>query len=192
MVQLSAAMCNRHGLIASATGRGRTKTLQDGRAALGHGRPRVRGRHEDDLSGMTKPGQADDHISSRVDDLGITWTPSGHPVSFLSLGGNGPGVPVRVTVSSCGPHLLAKVLGANKTQTSSLSLVFHYADEKGLLVLDLADLRAVLSHLTSDEGKAELKTIGGLSSATAGVLLRSIVELEQQGPTPSSASPSWP
>ena len=100
---------------------------------------------------------------------------------FLALGGLGPGVPVRATVSSFGPQLLAKVLGANETQSSSLSLVFHYADQAGLPLLDLDDLRAVLAYLTGDDGKAELKAIGGLSSATAGVLLRKIVELDQQG-----------
>ena len=102
-------------------------------------------------------------------------------MSFLSLGGLGSGVPVRAAVSSFGPQLLAKVLGANETQTSSLSLVFDYADKAGLALLDLDDLRAVLQYLTSDDGKAELQGIGGLSSATAGVLLRKIVELDQQG-----------
>ena len=87
---------------------------------------------------------------------------------------------MRATVSSFGPQMLAKVLGANETQTSSLSLVFYYADQKGLPLLDLADLRAVLQYLTSDEGEAELKSIGGLSAATAGVLLRKMIEFEQQ------------
>lgn len=78
-------------------------------------------------------------------------------------------MPVRATVSSFGPPLLANVLDANDTQTSSLSLVFSYADSAGLALLDLADLRAVLNYLTSDEGKPALKGIGGLSTATAGV-----------------------
>ena len=182
VVQLGAAMANRHGLIAGATGTGKTKTLQlmaEQLSAMGV--PVFAADIKGDLSGLTKPGAADERVQSRIDELGIEWKPSGHPVSFLSLGGLGPGVPVRAAVSSFGPQLLAKVLGANETQTSSLSLVFHYADSKGLLLLDLADLRAVLAYLTGDEGKAELKTIGGLSSATAGVLLRSITELEQQG-----------
>jgi DNA helicase HerA-like ATPase len=182
VVQLGAAMANRHGLIAGATGTGKTKTLQLMAEQLSDmGVPVFAADIKGDLSGLTKPGAADERVQTRIDELGIDWTPSGHPVSFLSLGGLGPGVPVRAAVSSFGPQLLAKVLNANETQTSSLSLVFHYADSKGLLLLDLADLRAVLGYLTSDEGKAELKTIGGLSSATAGVLLRSITELEQQG-----------
>ena len=90
-------------------------------------------------------------------------------------------MPLRATVSSFGPILLSKVLGLNETQESSLGLVFHYADTEGLALLDLADLRALLTHLTSDEGKVELKEIGGLSSATVGVILRSLVTLQTQG-----------
>jgi DNA helicase HerA-like ATPase len=92
-------------------------------------------------------------------------------------------VPVRATVSDFGPQLLAKVLGANETQEASLALVFHYADGKGLPLLDLADLRALLTFLDSDAGKPELEGIGGLSSATVGVLLRSLVGLETGGGT---------
>jgi len=92
-------------------------------------------------------------------------------------------VPVRATVSDFGPQLLAKVLGANETQESSLGLVFHYADAKGLPLVDLADLRALLTFLSSKEGKAELEGIGGLSKATVGVLLRSLVGLETGGGT---------
>jgi uncharacterized protein len=178
---MSAAMCNRHGLIAGATGTGKTKTLQlmaEQLSAMGV--PVFAADMKGDLAGLTRPGEQSDRVSERVNDLGVEWSPRGFPVTFLSLGGIGPGVPVRATVSSFGPQLLAKVLNANKTQSSALSLVFEYADQAGLPLLDLADLRAVLQYLTSDEGKAELKSIGGLSSATAGVLLRSIAELEQQ------------
>ena len=92
-------------------------------------------------------------------------------------------MPVRATVSDFGPQLLAKVLGANETQESSLGLVFHYADTKGLPLLDLADLRALLTFLDSKDGKAELEGIGGLSKATVGVLLRALVGLETGGGT---------
>ena len=180
-VQVPAAMCNRHGLIAGATGTGKTKTLQlmaEQLSAMGV--PVFAADMKGDLAGLTRPGEQSDRVSERVNDLGVEWSPRGFPVTFLSLGGIGPGVPVRATVSSFGPQLLAKVLNANKTQSSALSLVFEYADQAGLPLLDLADLRAVLQYLTSDEGKAELKSIGGLSPATAGVLLRSIAELEQQ------------
>ena len=182
VVQVSASMLNRHGLIAGATGTGKTVTLQlmaEQLSALGV--PVFTADIKGDLTGLVRRGEANPRVQQRVDELGISWTPSGSPVTFLSLGGLGPGVPVRATVSSFGPQLLAKVLGANATQTSSLALVFHYADAAGLPLLDLVDLRAVLLHLTSDEGKAELKQLGGVSSATAGVLLRAITELEQQG-----------
>jgi hypothetical protein len=181
-VQVPASMCNRHGLIAGATGTGKTKTLQlmaEQLSAMGV--PVFAADVKGDLSGLMAPSEAGEKVTERAHDVGVEWTPSGHPVSFLSLGGHGPGVPMRATVSSFGPQLLAKVLGANDTQTSSLSLVFHYADSAGLALLDLDDLRAVLQFLTSDEGKAELKAIGGLSSQTAGVLLRKIIELDEQG-----------
>ncbi|MGH8991798.1 MAG: helicase HerA-like domain-containing protein [Acidimicrobiia bacterium] len=182
VVRIPAAMCNRHGLIAGATGTGKTKTLQvlaEQLSALGV--PVFAADVKGDLAGMSRPGEANEKVSTRARDLGVEWNPAGFPVSFLSLGGLGPGVPIRATVSAFGPQLLAKVLDANETQSSSLSLVFRYADDAGLPLLDLVDLSEVLRFLTSDEGKAELKGIGGLSSATAGVLLRKIGELEDQG-----------
>jgi DNA helicase HerA-like ATPase len=183
VVQLPAAMMNRHGLIAGATGTGKTKTLQllaEQLSAIGV--PVFVADVKGDLTGLTQPGAADDErVQQRVDELGVTWTPTGNAVTFLSLGGIGPGVPVRATVSSFGPQLLAKVLDANETQASSLSLVFAYADQADLPLLDLADLRAVLQHLTSKEGKDDLRELGGVSSQTAGVLLRRITELAQQG-----------
>ena len=114
-------------------------------------------------------------------ELGLAFAPSAFPVEYLSLGGIGPGVPVRAAVSDFGPQLLGKVMEANETQEQSLTLVFHYADEKGLPLLDLSDLRALLTFLDSDEGKDELKGIGGLASQTVGVLLRKLVVLEDGG-----------
>ncbi len=102
-------------------------------------------------------------------------------MEFLTLGGIGTGVPLRATISSFGPTLLSKVLDLNDTQESSLGLVFHYADRAGLPLLDVTDLRAVITHLVSAEGKAELVELGGLSKATAGVILRKLVALSDQG-----------
>jgi len=183
VVQLPVAMTNRHGLIAGATGTGKTVTLQVLAEQLSAaGVPVFAADMKGDLSGLSAPGDAtNEKLTARAAELGVEWTPAPRPVTFLSLGGVGPGVPVRAPVSSFGPELLAKVLGSNETQRSSLALVFRYADEHGLPLLDLADLRAVLHFLTGDEGKADLKAIGGVSSATAGVLLRSISELEGQG-----------
>ncbi len=182
VVQVPAAMCNRHGLIAGATGTGKTKTLQlmaEQLSAMGV--PVFAADMKGDLSGLSRPGEASEGVTKRVGGLGIEWNPNGFPVTFLSLGGLGPGVPVRATISEFGPQLLAKVMDANETQASSLSLVFRYADDNDFALLDLADLREVLKYLDSDEGKEELKGIGGLSSATAGVLLRKIIELEDHG-----------
>ena len=182
VVQVPLKMMNRHGLIAGATGTGKTKTLQGMAEQLSAaGVPVFCADVKGDLSGLAAPGEATGGAPDRAAELGVTRTPGGFPVEFLSLGGIGPGVPVRSTVSDFGPQLLAKVLDANETQEQSLGLVFHYADEKGLPLLDLSDLRALLTFLGSDEGKAELQGIGGLSSQTTGVLLRGLVGLEDGG-----------
>jgi DNA helicase HerA-like ATPase len=134
-----------------------------------------------DVSGLTEPAEAGGPAAQRMAELGLPFAPASFPVEFLSLGGIGPGVPIRATVTDFGHQLLAKVLGANETQESSLALVFHYADSKGLPLLDLSDLRSLLTFLASKQGKAELEGIGGLSKATVGVLLRSLVGLETGG-----------
>jgi DNA helicase HerA-like ATPase len=181
-VRLPLATMNRHGLIAGATGTGKTRTLQViaeqlSAAGVAVFTADVKG----DVSGMAVPGSTDGPAKKRATELGLSFTPTGFPVEYLSLGGIGPGVPVRATVSDFGPLLLAKVLGSNATQEQSLALVFHYADEKGLPLLDLSDLRALLTFLDSDGGREELKGIGGLSPQTVGVLLRSLVVLEMGG-----------
>src|ERR1700759_849896 len=180
--KLPLRMVNRHGLIAGATGTGKTKTLQGLAEQLSTaGVPVFVADVKGDLSGLADPGDAASAAAKRAQELGLQFQARGFPVEFLSLGGIGPGVPVRATVLDFGPQLLAKVLGANETQEQSLSLVFHYADEKALPLLDLSDLRALLTFLSSDEGKAELAGIGGLSSATVGVLLRALTSLEDGG-----------
>jgi DNA helicase HerA-like ATPase len=181
-VRLPLATMNRHGLVAGATGTGKTRTLQlvaEQLSAAGVAvfTADVKG----DLSGLALPGSKDGPAKKRSAQLGLPYVPTGFPVEYLSIGGIGPGVPIRATVSDFGPLLLAKVLGANTTQEQSLALVFHYADRKGLPLLDLADLRALLTFLDSEGGRAELKGIGGLSPQTVGVLLRSLVALETGG-----------
>jgi DNA helicase HerA-like ATPase len=132
-----------------------------------------------DLSGLAAPGAPDPRVEKRAAAVGVPVQPAACPVEFLSLTGE-RGIPVRATVSSFGPLLLARTLALNETQQSILSLVFHYCDERGLLLLDLPDLKAVLAHLTG-AGAAELATLGGVSKQSVGVLLRRITELEQQG-----------
>ncbi|MFE3293879.1 helicase HerA-like domain-containing protein, partial [Rhodococcus sp. NPDC059234] len=182
-VRIPLATLNRHGLVAGATGTGKTKTLQGICEQLSAaGVPVVMADVKGDVSGLSAPGQAGEKIAARAVETGVAdWTPTAFPVEFLSLGTGGIGIPVRATITSFGPILLSKVLGLNDTQESTLGLIFHWADTQGLALLDLKDLRSVIAHLTSDEGKADLKGIGGVSSATAGVILRALVNLEADG-----------
>jgi len=180
LVTVPLAMMNRHGLIAGATGTGKTKSLQliaEQLSAAGVAvfLADIKG----DVSGIAVPGEPNDRITQRAKDTGWPWEAAGVPVELLSLTGK-QGAQLRATVSSFGPLLLAKVLELNETQASVLSLVFKYCDDKGLALLDFADLRAVLQHLTGD-GAGALKDYGGMSAATVGVLLREMVQLEQQG-----------
>jgi DNA double-strand break repair helicase HerA and related ATPase len=182
VVRVPLSMVNRHGLIAGATGTGKTKTLQLLTEQLSAaGVPVFAADMKGDVSGLAAPGDPEGPAAKRDAELGIEYKPESYPVEFLSLGGIGDGVPVRATVSDFGPQLLGKVLGANETQEQSLSLVFRFADEKGLPLLDLSDLRALLQYLDSDQGKAELEGLGGVSKQTIGVLLRALAQLEDGG-----------
>jgi DNA helicase HerA-like ATPase len=182
LVQVALSILNRHGLIAGATGTGKTKTLQLMAGQLSRaGVPCFIADIKGDLTGMAAPGDAGNpHIRERMDSLGLPYQPAAHPVEFLSLSGQ-RGAQVRATVHSFGPLLLGKVLDLNETQTSVLALIFKYCDDNQLPLLDLKDLVATLKFLSSDEGKPYLEEYGGMSTATVGVLLRSIVVLEQEG-----------
>ena len=183
-VRVPLRMMNRHGLVAGATGTGKTITLQTIAEQLSDAGVAVFAADvKGDVSGLSAPGEPGGPAEKRMGELGLAFAPRSYPVEYLSLGGIGPGVPVRATVSDFGPQLLAKILEANETQEQSLSLVFHYADQKGLPLLDLSDLRALLTFLESDAGKGELEGIGGLASSTVGVLLRGLVGLETGGGT---------
>ena len=181
-VQVALSMLNRHGLIAGATGTGKTKTLQllAGQASAA-GIPVFVADIKGDLTGLAGPGDATNpKVIERAASLAWTFAAAGHPVEFVSLSG-ALGSQVRATVHSFGPLLLGKVLDLNDTQTSILALVFKYCDDNDLPLLDLKDLTAVLKFLASDEGKPILADYGGMSPASVGVLLRSIVVLEQEG-----------
>ncbi|HEY9494474.1 MAG TPA: helicase HerA-like domain-containing protein, partial [Intrasporangium sp.] len=181
-VQVPLNVLNRHGLVAGATGTGKTKTLQLMAEQLSdQGVPVFLADVKGDLSGLASPGEGGEKITERATSVGMPWEARGYPTEFYSLGGMGSGIPVRATITSFGPVLLSKILGLNATQESSLGLIFHYADQNGLALLDLKDLRAVITLLTSDEGKADLKALGGLSSATAGVILRNLITFADQG-----------
>ncbi|XAS76550.1 helicase HerA-like domain-containing protein [Dermatophilaceae bacterium Sec6.4] len=181
-VRLPLSMMSRHGLVAGATGTGKTKTLQLMAEQLSaQGVPVFLADIKGDLSGIASPGRSGDRITARAADVGQQWVATSYPTEFYSLAGLGKGVPIRATITSFGPTLLSKVLGLNATQESSLGLVFHWADSQGLSLLDLKDLRAVIAHLTSKDGKADLEGLGGLSSATAGVILRNLIAFSDQG-----------
>jgi DNA helicase HerA-like ATPase len=182
VVKIPLAMFNRHGLIAGATGTGKTITLQLLAENLSTaGVPVVVADMKGDLSGLSAPADADGPAAERFKELGVPFEPSASPVEYLALGGIGAGVPVRATITDFGPQLLSKILGSNDTQEQSLALLFHYADERKLPLVDLEDLRAMLMFLDSDEGKADLKGIGGVSTQTVGVLLRQITALGDAG-----------
>ncbi len=180
-IRLPLSMVNRHGLVAGATGTGKTRTLQLLTEQLSaQGVPVFVADMKGDLSGLAMPGDASPRVSERSSDIGWDWKPKGVPVEFVSLTG-ALGVQLRATVSSFGPLLLGKVLSLNETQTSILTMVFKYADDNRLPLLDFHDLRAVLQFLGSEDGKAALVQYGGMSAASVGVLLRKMVELEAQG-----------
>ena len=181
-VQIPMSILNRHGLVAGATGTGKTKTLQLLAGQLSRaGVPVFVADIKGDLTGLAAPGDATNpKIVERATSMAWTFVASGHPVEYLSLTGR-LGAQVRATVHSFGPLLLGKVLDLNETQTSILALVFKYCDDNALPLLDLKDLAATLKYLSSDEGKPILADYGGMSSASVGVLLRSLVVLEQEG-----------
>jgi DNA helicase HerA-like ATPase len=134
-----------------------------------------------DLSGLATAATGSEKLLARTESIGQAWAGKSFPVEFLALGGDGKGIPVRATITSFGPILLSRVMDLNETQESSLQLVFHFADKNNLELIDLKDLRAVIQFLTSAEGKDELEELGGLSKATAGVILRELITLEAQG-----------
>ncbi|MEV4944587.1 helicase HerA-like domain-containing protein [Streptomyces sp. NPDC053755] len=181
-IRVPLAVLNRHGLVAGATGTGKTKTLQLIAEQLSaHGVPVFLADIKGDVSGISAPGEDGEKVRGRAAQVGQEWAAKGFPCEFYGLGGTGPGIPVRATVTRFGPVLLSKVLQLNRTQEQSLGLIFHYADAKGLELVDLKDLRAVVAFLVSATGKAELKAIGGLSTVTAGVILRALTAFEQEG-----------
>ncbi|WP_124053796.1 helicase HerA-like domain-containing protein [Arcanobacterium ihumii] len=181
-ISLPLAMLNRHGLVAGATGTGKTRTLQllaEGMSDVGI--PVFITDIKGDLTGLIEAGTPTEKLLARVSQQGQDWKPSSHPVDFFTLGGQGTGTPIRTTVSDFGPILLAKVLGLNETQESALLLIFHWADTNRLALIDLGDLKSVVTYLTSTDGKSQLAEIGGISATTAGVILREISELQSQG-----------
>jgi len=191
-IQVARSILNRHGLVAGATGTGKTKTLQVLAGQLSDvGVPVFVADIKGDLTGLVSPGDpANPKVQERCRQMAWEFKPSGHPVEFLSLSGK-LGAQVRATIHSFGPVLLGKVMDLNDTQTSILSMVFKYCDDNRLPLLDLADLRTSVQFLSSADGKPILAQYGGMSPASVGVLLRSLVTLEQEGAGPFFGEPEF-
>ncbi len=192
-VRVPLGMMNRHGLVAGATGTGKTKTLQVLAEQLSEaGVPVFISDIKGDISGLSAPAELSEKLSERAAAIGWTdYAPASYPVEFFTLDRDAKGVRLRASVSSFGPILLAKVLDLNETQQSVLALAFKYSDDKKLPPVNLADLRALLNHLSSDEGNAEMAEYGGVATATVGVIVRKIVELEQQEADAFFGSPEF-
>lgn len=172
---------NRHGLIAGATGTGKTKSLQVLAEQLAaNGVPSLLMDIKGDLSGVAMPGTDNPKITERSGKIGVSWHPTGNTVEFLTLSGE-KGARLRATVSEFGPVLFSRILGLNDTQGGVIAVVFKYCDDRELPLLDLKDFKKVLQFL-GNEGKAEIEAeYGQFSAATAATILRKVVELEQQG-----------
>jgi DNA helicase HerA-like ATPase len=181
-VYLPLRMMNRHGLVTGATGSGKTRTLQLMAEQLSAaGVPVFMPDMKGDLSGMAKAGQPNKRIDERAASLGIQFKPSEFPLELYSLTGK-LGAQMRATVTEFGPVLLSKILGLNDTQMGVLNIIFKYADDKKLPIVDFNDMKKVLNYLTEGPGAAEIKEdYGRISSSTATTILRKIVSLEQQG-----------
>lgn len=181
IIRLPLRMMNRHGLIAGATGTGKTKSLQLIAEQLSkQGIPSVLLDIKGDLSGIAEAGTVNSKISDRHAALDIPWNPQDNFVELLSISDQ-PGVKLRATISEFGPVLFAKILGLNDTQEGVVSLVFKFADDNGLLLLDLEDFKKVLLYVTNEGKEAIEKEFGTVSSASVGTILRKVIELEQQG-----------
>jgi len=172
---------NRHGLIAGATGTGKTKTLQAISEFLSDASvPVLLMDIKGDLSGIAAAGAVNDKLNERYAKLHLDYKPSAFPAELLSLSGK-DGVQLRATVSEFGPVLLSKILGLNDTQGGVVALIFKYCDDNQMPLLDLKDFIKVLQYI-GDEGKADIeKQYGKISTTSTGTILRKVIELQQQG-----------
>ena len=180
-VKIPLKTLNRHGLIAGATGTGKTKTLQVMAENLSDkGIPVLLMDLKGDLSGLAQPSPGHAKIEERHEKIGLPFRPSGFPVEILTLSGQA-GVRLRATVSEFGPVLLSRILDLSDTQEGVVAVIFKYCDDHSLPLLDLKDFKKVLQYATS-EGKEEFeKAYGRISTSSTGAILRKVIELEQQG-----------
>jgi len=182
IVNLPLKMFNRHGLIAGATGTGKTKTMQVIAEQLSaNGVPVMLIDIKGDLSGIAAQGEQKDFIKERHDKIGFPWSAEASPVELMSISEE-KGVRMRATVHEFGPILFSKVLGLNDTQTGIFSVIFKYCSDNNMKLVDLSDVKAALKFAMSDEGQGALEAeYGKISSSSVGVMLRQIAGLEEQG-----------
>lgn len=190
-ISICGRMANRHGLIAGATGTGKTVTLQVlAETFCQAGVPCFMADMKGDLSGISEAGAMNGFISKRCAEFGIEnpqFAPC--PVRFYDVFGE-QGHPMRATVSDMGPQLLSRLLGLNETQTGVLNILFKVADDRGLLLLDMKDLRAMLSYI-ADHAKELTASYGTVSSVSVGAIQRALLELENQGAEKFFGEPSF-
>lgn len=172
---------NRHGLIAGATGTGKTKTIQTITEALSdNGVSVIMMDIKGDFSGISQAGTMNDKIKAREEAIGISWNPQAYPVEFLTISAQN-GVRLRATVTEFGPILFSKVLGLNDTQTGVVSLIFKFCDDNKLPLLDLKDFKEVCNHVINDGKEKIQQYYGAVSPQSIGTILRNVIQLEQQG-----------
>jgi DNA helicase HerA-like ATPase len=191
LVKMPLSTLNRHGLIAGATGTGKTKSLQLISENLSRaGVPVVLMDIKGDVSGLAKPGKLNPVIEQRAGYCRIKWEAAGFPVELMSIS-NEPGARMRATVSEFGPVLLSRILDLNDNQAGLLSLIFKYCDDKSLPLLDLKDLQTTIQYLIKVEAKDFITEYGYFQTSSAGIILRKIVELEQQNADLFFGEPSF-
>ena len=180
-IYLEPSMANRHGLIAGATGTGKTVTLKVLAESFSDmGVPVFLADIKGDLSGMYMEGHETKHIRRSIDNMGIEgFDYTAFPVRFWDVYGK-LGLPVRTTISEMGPDLLGRLLGLNETQSGILNIVFRIADDQGLMLLDLKDLRSMVQHV-GDNAKEFKLTYGNISSQSVGAIQRALLRLEDEG-----------
>lgn len=190
-VRIPLSTINRHGLIAGATGTGKTKTLQVLTEQLSaKGVPTLVMDIKGDLSGIAVRNSGNPKIDERHALIGLPYIPASSPVEFLSLSDE-PGARLRATVSEFGPVLFSKMLDINETQEGIISVIFKFCDDRNLPLLDLQDLKKVIQYVTTD-GKAEFQAeYGNIMTTSTGTIVRKLVELEQQGASEFFGEPSF-
>ena len=190
-VRLPLRTMNRHGLISGATGTGKTKTLQMIAEQLSEaGVPTLLMDIKGDLSGLAMPGAAAPAITERQAKIGAAWSPSAYPVEFLTLS-NEPGARLRATVLEFGPLLFSRMLGLNETQSSLVALVYKFCDDKHLPLLDLKDFKKVLEYITGEARPNVTAEYGLVPTTSTSLILRKLIELEQQGAAEFFGEPSF-